>query len=138
LQASVYPVFGDQPIQKIDVGLVMKVLEPIWSSKTETATRVRGRIESILDWAAARGYRRGDNPARWRGHLDNLLPNRAKVRRVEHHPALPYDQAADFFKALRAQDGVAASALRFLILTATRTSETIGATWAEFDIETAV
>jgi hypothetical protein len=90
LDACVYPIFGDLPVQAVDVGLVLKAAEPIWTWKPETASRVRGRIESILDWAAARGYRKGENPARWRGHLENLLPARAKVRRVEHHAALPY------------------------------------------------
>ncbi len=88
LDAYVYPVFGNLPVQAVDVGLVMKAVEPIWTTKPETASRVRGRIESILDWAHARGYREGENPARWRGHLENLLPKKSKVRRVEHHAAL--------------------------------------------------
>ena len=94
LATYVYPVFGDLPVQAIDAGLVMKALEPIWTEKPETASRVRGRIESILDWATARGYREGENPARWRGHLENLLPAQTKVRRVEHHAALPYAEIA--------------------------------------------
>lgn len=133
LETYVYPVFGDLPVQAVDVGLVMKVLEPTWRAKPETAGRVRGRIESILDWAAARGYRKGENPARWRGHLDKLLPARGKVQKVEHHPALPYTEMGDFILTLRGQEGVAARALEFLILTATRTSEVIGAQWGEFD-----
>src|SRR5262249_9254527 len=90
LQPSVFPVFGALPVQAIDTALVTKAIEPIWTTKPETAGRVRGRIESILDWATARGFRTGENPARWRGHLDKLLPKRSKVRRVEHHAALPY------------------------------------------------
>jgi integrase len=134
LETYVYPVFGSLPVQAIDVGLVMKVLEPIWQTKPETASRVRGRIEAVLDWAKARGYRNGENPAQWRGHLENLLPARSKVRKVEHHPALPYPEMADFIACLLKQDGIAARALEFLILTATRTNELIGARWEEFDL----
>ena len=134
LATYVYPVFGGLPVQAVDVGLVMKVLEPIWVEKSETASRLRGRIESILDWATTRGYRQGENPARWRGHLENLLPKKSKVRRVKHHPALPYDEIAGFVAELRAQEGVAASALEFLILTAARTGEVIGARWDEVDL----
>jgi hypothetical protein len=129
LGSYVYPVFGSLPVQAVDVGLVMKALEPIWIGKPETAGRVRGRIESVLDWAAARGYRQGENPARWRGHLENLLPQKAKVRRVEHHAALPYVEIAEFMAALRQQEGIAARALEFAILTAARTGEVIGARW---------
>jgi len=104
----------------------VKVLEPIWTEKPETASRVRGRIEAILDWATARGYRQGENPARWRGHLQNLLPKKSKVRRVEHHAAPPYPEVAAFMVELRQQEGVAARALEFAILTAARTGEVIG------------
>jgi integrase len=135
LDAYVYPVFGDQPVQAIDTGFVMRAVEPIWTAKPETASRVRGRIESVLDWATARNYRQGENPARWRGHLENLLPARSKVRRVEHHAALPYAEIGAFMAELRARDGVAARALEFAILTAARTGEVIGATWAEFDLQ---
>jgi integrase len=135
LGTYVYPVFGSFAVQVVDVGLVMKVVEPIWNVKPETASRVRGRIEAVLDWATARGYRQGENPARWRGHLENLLPKRSKVRRVEHHPALPYAELPDFMSELRQQDGVAARALEFTILTAARTGEVIGATWAEIDLQ---
>jgi integrase len=134
LEDYVYPVFGPIPVQAVDVGLVMKALEPIWKTKPETASRVRGRIESILDWATARGYRQGENPARWRGHLDKLLPARGKVQKVKHHAALPYGEMGDFVAELRGQEGVAARALEFLILTATRTGEVIGARWDEFDL----
>jgi integrase len=135
LATYVYPTFGTLPVAAIDTGLVMKAIEPIWTEKPETASRVRGRIESVLDWAASREYRQGENPARWRGHLENLLPRKSKVRRVEHHAALPYPEIADFMAELRARDGIAADALEFVILTAARTGEVIGASWAEFDLE---
>jgi integrase len=134
LSTYVSPVLGSLPVQAIDVGLVMKALEPIWTAKPETASRVRGRIESILDWAAARGYRRGENPARWRGHLDTLLPKKTKVRRVEHHAALPYSELGAFMAELRGQEGIAARALEFTILTAARTGEVIGARWDEISM----
>jgi integrase len=127
------PVLGKLPVQAADVGLVMKVLEPIWATKPETAGRVRGRIEAVLDWAAARRYRTGENPARWKGLLDKLLPARSKVRKIEHHAALPYDELAAFLVALRAQEGTSARALEFAILTAGRTGEVIGARWDEID-----
>jgi integrase len=120
------------------VTLVTKALEPIWRDKTETAPRLRGRIEAVLDWAKARGYRHGDNPTRWRGHLDKLLPARAKVQRVEHHAALPYAEIGPFMAQLREQEGMAALSLQFLILTATRTSEVLNATWSEVDLGAAI
>jgi integrase len=135
LETYVHSIFGSLPVQAIDVGFVMKALEPIWNAKPETASRVRGRIESVLDWATARGYRQGENPARWRGHLENLLPKKSKVRQVEHHAALPYAEIGAFMAALRERDGIAARALEFAILTAARTAEVIGATWAEVDLE---
>src|SRR5262249_50283395 len=104
------------------------------TTKPETAGRVRGRIESILDWAKARGYRWGENPARWRGHLDKLLPARSKMQRVEHHAALPYTELRDFLVSLREQEGIAARALEFAILAAARTGEVIGARWSEMDL----
>jgi integrase len=128
------PVFGTLPVQSVDTALVMKVLEPVWKTKTETATRLRGRIESILDWAKVRGLRAGENPARWKGHLDTLLPARSKVQAVEHHAALPYAETGAFMHLLRDETGVGARALEFLILTAARTGEVIGATWGEFDL----
>ena len=134
LDAYAYPHFGSLPVQAVDVGLVLKAVEPIWTEKPETASRVRGRIESVLDWATARGYRQGENPARWRGHLENLLPPRSKVRRVEHHAALPYAEIAAFVADLRQQEGVGARALEFAILTAARTGEVIGARWGEINI----
>ena len=134
LATYVSPVFGQIPVQHIDVALVMKVLEPTWNRKTETASRVRGRIEVILDWARVRGYRSGENPARWRGHLDHLLPTRSKVRKVKHHAALPYTEIGTFMKELREMDGFGAAALEFLILTAARTGEVIGAQHSEIDL----
>jgi integrase len=110
------------------------VLEPIWTEKPETAGRVRARIEAVLDWAKVRGYRVGENPARWRGHLDKLLPALGKVRKVEHHAALPYGELPGFLVGLRKRDAIAARALEFMILTAARTSETLGARWSEFDL----
>lgn len=135
LATYAYPLIGESPVQAIDTGLVLKVLEPIWTAKTETASRLRGRIESVLDWARVRGYRDGENPARWRGHLEQLLPARSKVQRVQHHAALPYAELPKFMAALRAQDGVSASALEFAILTVARTGEVIGAKWTEVDLK---
>jgi integrase len=128
------PVMGGLSVQAIDTALVLKVLEPIWTAKPETAGRVRGRMESILDWAKVRGYRAGENPARWRGHLDKQLPARSKVRRVEHHAALPYAELPGFLVSLREQEGIAARALELAILTAARTGEVIGARWSEMDL----
>jgi integrase len=129
-----FPALGNLPVMAIDTALVLRALEPIWQTKTETASRVRGRIEAVLDWAAARGFRQGENPARWRGHLENLLPKPSKVRRVEHHPALPYAEIGAFMIELRAQDGIAARALEFAILTAARTEDVLGAKWSEISM----
>ena len=133
LVSYAYSIIGDMALHLIDTAMVMKVIEPIWSSKPETASRLRGRIESVLDWATVRGYREGENPARWRGHLDKLLPARSKVRKVEHHSALPYAELPTFLGKLREQEGVAARALEFTILTAARTNETIGAKQRQID-----
>lgn len=127
LKTYAEPIIGHLPIRSVDTQLVMKVLEPIWAAKPETAGRLRGRIEAILDWAAVQGMRSGDNPARWRGHLDKLLPPRARIRTVLHHPALSYRELPDFMTKLRQQDGTASRALEFLILTAARTGEVIAA-----------
>jgi integrase len=124
-----YPVIGDLSVQAIDTDLVLKVLEPIWRVKSETAGRLRGRIECVLDWAKALKYRTGENPALWRGHLDKLLPKRSalrKVRKVRHHPALPYDQIGAFMLALRQRDCISARALEFMILCAVRTGDITG------------
>jgi integrase len=138
LATYVTPVLGSLPIQSVDVGLVMKALEPIWSTKPETAARVRGRIERILDWSKVRGFRQGENPARWRGHLDVLLPARSKVRQVEHHAALPYSEIGTFMAALKTRQAVAARALEFAILTAARTGEVLGARWDEVGLQAKV
>lgn len=136
LRTYVTPVFGSLPVQTIDTGLIMRVLEPIWTIKPETASRVRGRIEVILNWAKTHGFRQGENPARWRGHLENLLPSRSRVQKIEHHAALPYSDVGVFMCDLRERAGVAAAALEFLILTAARTSEVIGARWEEMNLST--
>ena len=129
------PVFGHLPVDQVDTALVMRCLEPLWTTKTETASRLRGRIESVLDWATVRGYRGGDNPARWRGHLDKLLPRPSLVARVKHHPALPYTEVGAFMQQLRKDAGVASRALEFTILTTARTNEVIQAEWSEFDLD---
>src|SRR5258707_751644 len=133
LATYVYPEVGSVPVGDVDVAMVMRVLEPIWTIKSETAGRVRGRIEAVLDWAKARGFRAGENPARWRGHLSNLLPSRSKVRAVKHHAALPYTEIGAFMADLRVREGAAANALEFLILTDARTGEVIAARWPEID-----
>lgn len=131
----VWKHMGGTAIDKVTVDDVLKVLEPIWKEKTETASRLRGRIEAVLDWATARGYRTGNNPARWRGHLDNLLPAPSRVKKVMHHPALPYAEVAAFISELETYRATAADALQFTILTACRTSEVAQATWAEINLE---
>jgi integrase len=135
LETYAYPAFGDLPVGEINTTLVLKALEPIWSTKTETASRLRGRIESVLDWATVRGLRQGENPARWKGHLDKILPAKSKVARVEHHAALPFKAMPAFMRDLAERTGVAARALEFTILTAARTGEVIGAQWSEIDFE---
>jgi integrase len=134
----VVPVIGDLPVQAIDTTAVHKVLHPVWTAIPETAGRLRGRIEAVLDWAKVLGYRSGENPARWRGHLDKLLPKPGKVRRVEHYAALPYSEVPKFMAALRTRTGTSARALEFCILTATRTAEVLGARHQEFDLKAAV
>jgi integrase len=138
----VYPastvVINDLPISAIDTGLVRKVLEPIWYETPETASRVRGRIERVLAWATVAGYRSGDNPARWTGHLKELLPAKAKVSAVVHHDAVPYAEMPAFMGGLRTKHGTSARALEFTIITAVRTGEAIGATWSEIDLGTKV
>jgi integrase len=134
LETFVYPIFGRLPVRAVDTALVMKALSPIWVTKTETATRVRGRIEIILDWAKTSGYRTGDNPARWKGHLENLLPRPSKVAPIEHHAALAYGDVGAFVARLRKEESVSALAMEFLILTAARTKEVRLAAWSEFDL----
>lgn len=137
LATYAYPVIGDLPVAEVDTPHVLQILEPIWKEKTETASRLRGRIETILDSAKARGLRQGENPARWRGHLAQILPARAKLSRG-HHKAMPYDAIPAFLKRLREREAVAALGLEFVILTASRTGEAIKATWAEIDLDKAV
>lgn len=127
------PVIGQLPISEVTTPLVVKILSPIWKRKTETATRLRGRIEKVLDWATVAGYREGENPARWRGHLENLLAKPNKLAKVVHHPALPWKEIGRFMTALRKQPGNAARALEFAILTAARSGEVRNAAWDEID-----
>ncbi|TPL00664.1 DUF4102 domain-containing protein [Mesorhizobium sp. B2-4-14] len=138
LETYAWPTIGDLPVAKVETAHIMQIIEPIWTDKTETASRVRGRIEMVLDWATARHYRSGDNPARWRGHLDKLLPARSKVAKVQHHEALSYTQLPTFMARLRAMDSISARALEFTILNAVRTGEAIGATEEEFDFDTKI
>ncbi len=133
LETYVFPVIGDLPVSAIDTGLVLKCIDSIWQTKTETASRVRGRVERVLDWAMVRGYRTGENPARWKGHLSEVLPSRSQLAKVEHHAALPYHEIPAFVKDLRERTGIAALALGFTILTAARTGEIVGARWSEID-----
>lgn len=138
LSTYAYPHIGDMPVGDVAVAHIMRVLDPIWREKTETASRLRGRIESVLDWATVQGYRAGENPARWRGHLENLLPKQSKVAQVKHHSALPYCQVPALMQDLRARSGVSSLALRFLVLTAARTGEVIKAEWPEVDTAAAI
>lgn len=135
LKTYAYPVIGHLPVADVDTTLVLKIIEPLWHTKSETASRVRGRIERVLSWAKARGYRQGENPAQWRGHLDQVLPPRSKVRRVVHHPALHYKRLPAFMSDLRARAGISVLALEFTILTAARTNESLNAAFDEFDLE---
>ena len=137
LASYVYPVMGELPVADIGTAHVLKILEPIWQGKPETASRIRGRIETVLDAAKARGYREGENPARWRGHIAQILPARSRLTRG-HHKAMPYDAVPAFVGAIRAREAMAALALEFVVLTATRTSEVLGATWGEVDLAKAI
>jgi integrase len=136
LTTHAFPLLGELPVQKIDTDLTVQVLEPLWKDTNETARRVRGRIEAILDWATVKKYRQGDNPARWRGNLEKLLSKRSTS--VRHQPALDYNKIGAFMAALKEQNGMAADALAFTILTASRTSEVLGARWAEIDLAKAL
>jgi integrase len=131
------PVFGDLPVGDVATTHVLAAIEPIWLDKPETASRLRGRVERILDFAKTRGWRAGENPAAWKGHLALTLPARSKVRKVEHHAALPWREIGDFVLALKDQQGVGARALRFAILTAARSGEVRGARWSEIDMSAA-
>lgn len=138
LTTHAYPHIGNMPVDQIDIHDIKKVLEPIWKTKTETASRVRGRMEAILDWATTHGYRDAANPARWRGYLANVMPSPRKLAKVRHYPALPYQELPAFMAELKQREGVAARALEFAILTAARTGEVIGASWPEIDIANGV
>lgn len=138
LETYAMPHLGQLNVSLIDIPHVLACLEPIWHTKNETASRLRGRIESVLDWAAVRKYRTGENPARWKGHLDKVLAAPTKIKKVEHHRAVPVDGMATFMAELRNQNGIAAYALEFVILTAARSGEVRNATWSEIDEETAV
>ena len=132
LKAYASPHFGHLPVSEVDLAAVLSALEPIWLTKSETASRLRGRIETILDWAKVRGLRSGDNPATWKGNLARVLPARSRVRKVKHHAAMPFAEVSAYMTELHKRDGMGALALQFLILTAARTSEVTQATWDEF------
>ncbi len=138
LEDYAYPVIGSLRVADIELTQVLKVVEPIWTTKTETARRVRSRMEQVLDWATVRGYRKGDNPARWRGALDKVLPAPDKVRKVKHHAALSIAELPDFLTRLRQRNGIGARALEFAVLTAARSGEVRGAVWDEIDLEARV
>jgi integrase len=153
LETYAYPVLGKRQVRTIDTGMICEVFERVvpidaerpekgegrfWDIKTETASRVRQRIEAVLNWASARGYRSRENPARWKGHLSNFFSEQRKLAAVKHHAALPYEEIASFIAALREQSGTGAKALEFLILTAARTSEVTGARWSEIDLDNKV
>lgn len=138
LQAYVFPIVGDLPVSEVDTAAVLRVLRPIWERVPETASRVRQRIEAVLDAARVKGWRSGENPARWKGHLAGELPQPRKVKRVVHRPALPWERMGEFMAALADRDGVAAQALRFTILTAARTGEVRGMRWREVDLDAEV
>lgn len=138
LEIYAYPIIGDLNVADIDTPLIMKILEPIWKKKTETAKKVRLRIELVIDWARVRGLRDGENPVRWRGHLSHLLPSPEKIHKTKHHPALEYTKIADFMQIVRASTSVGARALEFTILTACRTTEVRAAKWKEVDFKNMV
>lgn len=138
LKEYVSPHFGKLNVAMVDTSLVLKALQPIWQEKTETAKRLRGRIESVLAWATVRGFRSGDNPARWRNHLDQLLAAPTKIAKVEHHAALPYARMYEFMKALRGHNSTAARAVQLIAFTAVRTSEAFNARWNEIDMDAKV
>ncbi|QKV52240.1 tyrosine-type recombinase/integrase [Comamonas antarctica] len=138
LATYAFPVIGNLQTAHVTQAHVLAVLEPIWKTKNETAARLRGRIEAVLDWATVRGYREGENPARWKGRLDKLLPAPAKIQKTVHRKALPIDAVPQFMRDLRDKEGVTARALEFVVLTAARSGEVRGATWGEIDLDAAV
>lgn len=135
LKTYASPVIGKLPVSDIDISHLKRVLEPIWLEKTETAKRLRGRIESVLSWATVSGFRSGENPARWKGHLEHVLQTPSKVTKVKHHKAVPWQDVGLFMSDLKQREGISAKALEFLILTASRSGEVRGATWQEIDLE---
>lgn len=135
LETYAFPTLAKMPVADIELSHIEEVLRPIWTTKTETAKRVRGRIESVLSWATVSGHREGDNPARWRGNLDAVLAKPGKVAKVVHHRAIPWEQIGAFMAGLSEREGIAARALEFLILTAARSGEVRLATWEEIDLE---
>jgi integrase len=137
LEQYAYPVLGQLLVRDVKLAQVLRVLEPIWRTKTETSSRLRGRLESVLGWATVRGFRDGENPARWRGHLDKLLPAPTKMAVVQHHRAMNRDAVADFLTELRAKGGTGARALELVLLTVARSGEVRGARWSEFDLDRA-
>ncbi len=137
LATYVYPVIGKLLVRDVALTHILKILEPMWHTKTETATRIRGRIEQVLDWATVRGYREGLNPARWNGNLKQILPAPSKVSTIKHYDALPWVEIGGFMQQLRQAEGMGARALEFAILTAARSGEVRGATWEEINLEAA-
>jgi integrase len=134
LKQYAFPVIGKLPVAEIDTDLIYEIIEPIWLSQYQTASRVRGRIASVLDWATAHGYRSGDNPARWQGNLKEKLPNKGDFKKAVHHEAMPYAEVSAFLAELAGYQGVAPRALEFLILTAARSNEVMSARWSEIDL----
>lgn len=134
LEQYAYPVIGKWPVADVDTAAVLRIIEPIWAEKNQTASRIRGRIEAVLDWSTVRGFRTGDNPARWET-LGKVLPSSGEIAPVKHHPALPYGELPAFVEQLSQHQGIGPKALEFIILTACRTSEVLKARWSEFDIE---
>ena len=137
LETYAFPALGDSPVDSIDTENVLDVLRPIWHEKTETAKRIQGRIENILDYSSAKKFRDSENPSRWRGHLERLLPSPSRIQQVRHHPAMPYEEVPEFLTQLIPSESISGNALAFLIFTATRTSEVLGARWNEIDLKEA-
>jgi integrase len=138
MQAYANPRIGKLPVSVVDTSLILQVIEPIWTTKNQTAIRLRGRIESVLDWATVRGYRAGENPARWKGHLAEVLPASSHIAKVKHFTALPYTQAPAFVAQLATLQGIGPKALEFLILTAGRSDEILNARWSEINLDEAL
>lgn len=138
LENHVYPIIGEMPVKQVNVEAVQRVLTPIWNTKTETATRVRGRIERILDWAQVNGYREGANPAYWRGNLEHIYTKPSKIMNIRHMPSLPYENMSSYMQALRKQGSLTANAIELMIYTVTRPTEALSAKWEEFDFNSGI